>query len=78
MLKLDNMVVGQTAWRTVGEQAWDQTFTVELERVSTYSQVLRCPEDKYILTDRSWNQTHTIMQTDFCKYILVQLQEMKP
>lgn len=36
VLKLDNTVVGQTAWRTVGEQAWDQTFTVELERVSTY------------------------------------------
>ncbi|MEQ2206543.1 hypothetical protein XENOCAPTIV_030736, partial [Xenoophorus captivus] len=33
VLKLDNTVVGQTAWRTVGEQAWDQTFTVELERV---------------------------------------------
>uniref|UniRef100_A0A3Q2NSJ2 Protein kinase N1 n=1 Tax=Fundulus heteroclitus TaxID=8078 RepID=A0A3Q2NSJ2_FUNHE len=32
VLKLDNAVVGQTAWRTVGEQAWDQTFTVELER----------------------------------------------
>ncbi len=35
VLKLDNTVVGQTAWRTVGEQAWDQTFTLELERVST-------------------------------------------
>uniref|UniRef100_A0A665VEH0 protein kinase C n=1 Tax=Echeneis naucrates TaxID=173247 RepID=A0A665VEH0_ECHNA len=32
VLKLDNTVVGQTAWKTVGEQAWDQTFTVELER----------------------------------------------
>ncbi|XP_062398134.1 serine/threonine-protein kinase N1 isoform X1 [Sardina pilchardus] len=32
VLKLDNCVVGQTAWKTVGEQAWDQTFTVELER----------------------------------------------
>ncbi|XP_075946400.1 serine/threonine-protein kinase N1 isoform X2 [Anarhichas minor] len=32
VLKLDNGVVGQTLWRTVGEQAWDQTFTVELER----------------------------------------------
>uniref|UniRef100_A0AAQ4QSH7 protein kinase C n=1 Tax=Gasterosteus aculeatus aculeatus TaxID=481459 RepID=A0AAQ4QSH7_GASAC len=32
VLKLDNGVVGQTAWKTVGEQAWDQTFTVELER----------------------------------------------
>ncbi|XP_056265159.1 serine/threonine-protein kinase N1 isoform X2 [Pseudoliparis swirei] len=32
VLKLDNTVVGQTPWRTVGEQAWDQTFTVELER----------------------------------------------
>ena len=33
MLKLENTVVGQTVWKTVGEQAWDQTFTVELERV---------------------------------------------
>uniref|UniRef100_A0A673CXA9 protein kinase C n=1 Tax=Sphaeramia orbicularis TaxID=375764 RepID=A0A673CXA9_9TELE len=32
VLKLENSVVGQTVWRTVGEQAWDQTFTVELER----------------------------------------------
>nr|XP_057906396.1 serine/threonine-protein kinase N1-like isoform X2 [Doryrhamphus excisus] len=32
VLKLENTVVGQTAWRTVGEQAWDQSFTVELER----------------------------------------------
>uniref|UniRef100_A0AAY4A5I5 protein kinase C n=1 Tax=Denticeps clupeoides TaxID=299321 RepID=A0AAY4A5I5_9TELE len=32
VLKLDNAVVGQTAWKAVGEQAWDQTFTVELER----------------------------------------------
>lgn len=37
VLKLDNTVVGQTAWKTVGEQAWDQTFTVELERVSIQS-----------------------------------------
>ncbi|XP_028268618.1 serine/threonine-protein kinase N1b isoform X2 [Parambassis ranga] len=32
VLKLDNTVVGQTVWKTVGEQAWDQTVTVELER----------------------------------------------
>uniref|UniRef100_A0A3Q1G595 protein kinase C n=1 Tax=Acanthochromis polyacanthus TaxID=80966 RepID=A0A3Q1G595_9TELE len=32
VLKLENTVVGQTVWRTVGEQAWDQSFTVELER----------------------------------------------
>uniref|UniRef100_A0A8C1T3W7 protein kinase C n=1 Tax=Cyprinus carpio TaxID=7962 RepID=A0A8C1T3W7_CYPCA len=32
VLKLDNTVVGQTAWKTVGEQGWDQTFTIELER----------------------------------------------
>ncbi|CDQ89996.1 unnamed protein product [Oncorhynchus mykiss] len=32
VLKLENTVVGQTCWKTVGEQAWDQTFTVELER----------------------------------------------
>ncbi|KAK5607243.1 hypothetical protein CRENBAI_003432 [Crenichthys baileyi] len=32
VLKLENTVVGQTPWRTVGEQAWDHTFIVELER----------------------------------------------
>lgn len=43
VMKLENTVVGQTVWRTVGEQAWDQTFTVELERVrhSTLC-LLRC------------------------------------
>ncbi|XP_062846959.1 serine/threonine-protein kinase N1b [Trichomycterus rosablanca] len=32
VLKLENTVVGQTSWRTIGDQAWDQSFTVELER----------------------------------------------
>ncbi|KAM9780436.1 serine/threonine-protein kinase N1-like [Neosynchiropus ocellatus] len=32
VLKLENTVVGQTTWKTVGEKSWDQTFTVELER----------------------------------------------
>jgi len=37
VLKMDNAVVGQTAWKTVGDQSWDQTFTVELERVSAHA-----------------------------------------
>ncbi|MFT7797779.1 serine/threonine-protein kinase N1-like isoform X2 [Arapaima gigas] len=32
VLKLDSGVLAQTAWKPVGEQAWEQTFTVELER----------------------------------------------
>ncbi|XP_026552045.1 serine/threonine-protein kinase N1 isoform X1 [Pseudonaja textilis] len=32
VLKLDNGVVGQTAWKSIGLQAWNQVFTVELER----------------------------------------------
>uniref|UniRef100_A0A8C3G414 protein kinase C n=1 Tax=Cyclopterus lumpus TaxID=8103 RepID=A0A8C3G414_CYCLU len=40
VLKLDNSVVGQTPWRTVGEQVWDQTFTVELERVTFFNPVI--------------------------------------
>ncbi|XP_051571784.1 serine/threonine-protein kinase N1b isoform X2 [Myxocyprinus asiaticus] len=32
VLKLENCVVGQTCWKSVGEQSWDQSFTVELER----------------------------------------------
>lgn len=34
VLKLDNAVVGQTAWKPCGPNAWDQSFTLELERVS--------------------------------------------
>lgn len=33
MLKVDNTVMGQTAWKPVGLDAWDQTFALELERV---------------------------------------------
>ncbi|XP_052022671.1 serine/threonine-protein kinase N1 isoform X3 [Apodemus sylvaticus] len=32
VLKLDNTVVGQTAWKPCGPSAWDQSFTLELER----------------------------------------------
>lgn len=34
VLKLDNTVVGQTSWRSVSNQAWDQKFTLELDRVT--------------------------------------------
>ncbi|MEQ2203057.1 Serine/threonine-protein kinase N2, partial [Xenoophorus captivus] len=33
VLKLDNTVVGQTSWRPVSNQAWDQKFTLELDRL---------------------------------------------
>ncbi|XP_067868211.1 serine/threonine-protein kinase N2-like isoform X2 [Heterodontus francisci] len=32
VLKLDNRIVGQTHWRPVKNQAWDQTFSIELDR----------------------------------------------
>uniref|UniRef100_A0A8C5K0T2 protein kinase C n=1 Tax=Jaculus jaculus TaxID=51337 RepID=A0A8C5K0T2_JACJA len=32
VLKLDNTVVGQTFWKPCGPNAWDQSFTLELER----------------------------------------------
>ncbi|XP_070614690.1 serine/threonine-protein kinase N3 isoform X1 [Erythrolamprus reginae] len=32
ILKVDNKVVGQTNWGPVSRQAWNQSFTVELER----------------------------------------------
>ncbi|XP_066128164.1 serine/threonine-protein kinase N1 isoform X4 [Saccopteryx bilineata] len=32
VLKLDNTVVGQTAWKPCGPNAWNQSFTLELER----------------------------------------------
>ncbi|XP_037332219.2 serine/threonine-protein kinase N1-like isoform X2 [Pungitius pungitius] len=47
VLKLENTVVGQTVWKTVGEQTWDQTFIVELERsremeIAVYWRDYRC------------------------------------
>ncbi|XP_067086871.1 serine/threonine-protein kinase N2-like isoform X1 [Osmerus mordax] len=32
VLKLDNAMVGQTSWRPASNQAWDQKFTLELDR----------------------------------------------
>uniref|UniRef100_A0A671MT06 protein kinase C n=1 Tax=Sinocyclocheilus anshuiensis TaxID=1608454 RepID=A0A671MT06_9TELE len=32
VLKLDNTVVGQTNWKPVSNQSWDQKFTLELDR----------------------------------------------
>lgn len=34
VLKVDNKVVGQTNWGPVNNQAWDQSFAIELDRVS--------------------------------------------
>ncbi|OWK59778.1 Serine/threonine-protein kinase N2 [Lonchura striata] len=33
VLKVDNKVVGQTNWGPVNNQAWDQSFVIELDRV---------------------------------------------
>ncbi|XP_053549894.1 serine/threonine-protein kinase N2 isoform X2 [Bombina bombina] len=32
VLKLDNTVVGQTPWKPISNQSWDQKFTLELDR----------------------------------------------
>ncbi|XP_060711294.1 serine/threonine-protein kinase N2 isoform X2 [Hemiscyllium ocellatum] len=67
VLKLDNTVVGQTAWRPVGEQSWNQTFTVELERsreleISVYWRDWRslCALKYLKLEDFLDNQRHEI------------------
>ncbi|KAK1885823.1 Serine/threonine-protein kinase N2 [Dissostichus eleginoides] len=36
VLKLENNVVGQTPWKIVGEQAWDQTFTSREMEIAVY------------------------------------------
>ncbi|XP_069460062.1 serine/threonine-protein kinase N1-like isoform X2 [Ambystoma mexicanum] len=67
VLKLDNGVVGQTAWKPVSLQAWNQPFTVELERareleISVYWRDYRCLcALKYLkLEDFLDNQRHEI------------------
>ncbi|RNA15217.1 Serine threonine- kinase, partial [Brachionus plicatilis] len=32
VLRLDNNIVGQTNWRTCSQQAWDQRFSIQLDR----------------------------------------------
>ncbi|XP_067876939.1 serine/threonine-protein kinase N2 [Heterodontus francisci] len=67
VLKLDNTVVGQTAWKAAGEQSWNQTFTVELERsreleISVYWRDWRslCALKYLKLEDFLDNQRHEI------------------
>lgn len=33
VLKLDNVQVAQTTWKQCSQQAWDQRFSIELDRV---------------------------------------------
>jgi protein kinase N len=33
-MRLDNNVVAQTNWKQCSQQAWDQRFSIELDRVS--------------------------------------------
>uniref|UniRef100_A0A671MSX0 protein kinase C n=1 Tax=Sinocyclocheilus anshuiensis TaxID=1608454 RepID=A0A671MSX0_9TELE len=40
VLKLDNTVVGQTNWKPVSNQSWDQKFTLELDRVTFFNPVI--------------------------------------
>lgn len=34
VLKVDNKIVGRTHWRPLSKEAWNQSFSIELERVS--------------------------------------------
>uniref|UniRef100_A0A674ID29 protein kinase C n=1 Tax=Terrapene triunguis TaxID=2587831 RepID=A0A674ID29_9SAUR len=67
VLKLDNTVMGQTAWKPVGQQAWNQTFALELERareleISVYWRDFRslCALKHLKLEDFLDNQRHEI------------------
>uniref|UniRef100_A0A4W3K6S4 protein kinase C n=1 Tax=Callorhinchus milii TaxID=7868 RepID=A0A4W3K6S4_CALMI len=67
VLKLDNVVVGQTAWKPIGEESWNQTFTVELDRsreleISVYWRDWRslCALKYLKLEDFLDNQRHEI------------------
>jgi len=49
VLKLDNTVVGQTSWKPVSNQSWDQKFTLELDRVKLTVHLFKHDEFKTIL-----------------------------
>ncbi|TKS80079.1 Serine/threonine-protein kinase N2 [Collichthys lucidus] len=70
VLKLDNTVVGQTSWRSVSNQAWDQKFTLELDRsreleISVYWRDWRslCAVKFLRLEDFLDNQRHGMCKT---------------
>lgn len=44
VLKLDNRIVGRTHWRQLGKEAWGQSFSIELERVSDSHLITAEPE----------------------------------
>ena len=36
VLRLDNNTVAQTSWKACSQQAWDQRFTIQLDRVNIF------------------------------------------
>uniref|UniRef100_A0A8C7WJ64 protein kinase C n=1 Tax=Oncorhynchus mykiss TaxID=8022 RepID=A0A8C7WJ64_ONCMY len=40
VLKVDNRLVGRTHWRALSKDAWDQSFSIELERVTFINPVI--------------------------------------
>ncbi|XP_067088044.1 serine/threonine-protein kinase N1b, partial [Osmerus mordax] len=67
LLRLDSSVVGQTCWGPVAEQAWDQTFTLDLKRareleLAVYwrDQRALCALRHLKLEDFLDNQTHRV------------------
>jgi hypothetical protein len=34
VLRLDNNTVAQTSWKSCSQQAWDQRFSIQLDRVN--------------------------------------------
>uniref|UniRef100_A0A668AUK6 Protein kinase N3 n=1 Tax=Myripristis murdjan TaxID=586833 RepID=A0A668AUK6_9TELE len=40
VLKVDNRIVGHTHWRQLGKDAWGQSFSIELERVTFINPVI--------------------------------------
>uniref|UniRef100_A0AAY4E024 protein kinase C n=1 Tax=Denticeps clupeoides TaxID=299321 RepID=A0AAY4E024_9TELE len=40
VLKVDNRMVGRTHWKALSKEAWDQSFSIELERVTFINPVI--------------------------------------
>lgn len=68
MLKLDNTVVGQTSWRPVSNQAWDQKFTLELDRVMHASLFFHPLTQHYI--GNAIGVSHVHVSVCLCDFVL--------
>lgn len=62
VLKVDNRLVGRTHWRALSKDAWDQSFSIELERVSVLFNTSRSSSHVlFLCMETVFSQSNTLL-----------------